>query len=141
MAMHLALDSIKTTERSCEQCHQPFPQITGAIFADGQPIGFFMLALHGHSPEGRLAHLAMAICNLQGEAASAALVVTASGRNFRYRFLDWRDSPWSSEDLENMLDREAVLQSPFRPTFLHAAEHVVRDVPEVSQYFSDETPG
>lgn len=81
--MHLGLDSIKIAERGCEQCHQPFRQITGAIFGDGQPIGFFMVALHGHSPEGRLAHLAMAVCSLQGEAASAALVVTASGRNFR----------------------------------------------------------
>ena len=139
--MHLVLDNMKTTERRCEQCNQSFHQITGAILGDGQPIGFFMTALHGHSAEGRLSHVAIAICSLQGDAASAALVVTGSGRNFHYRFLDWRDSPWNSEDLENMLDRDAVLQSPFRPTFLNAAEHVVRDVPEVSCYFSDEIRG
>jgi len=141
VAMHLALDNIKRTEKYCEQCSEPFYQLTGATFGDGQPIGFFMIALHGHSPEGRLAHLAMAVCSPQGEAASACLAVTASGRNFHYRFLDWHDSPWNSEDLDNMLDRDAVLQSPFQPTFLQTAERVVRDVPEVSDYFSDETQG
>jgi hypothetical protein len=136
--MHLALNNIKQTERRCEPCSESFHEITGAIFGDGQPLGFFMIALHGHSPEGRLAHLAMAVCSLAGDAASAALAVSAGTEGVVYRFLDWHDSPWNSQDLDNMLDRDAVLQSPFRPTFLHAAEHVVRDIPEVSGYFSDE---
>jgi hypothetical protein len=136
--MHLTFDCIKRTENRCDQCSESFCQITGAIFGDGQPLGFFMLGLHGHSPEGSLGQLAIALCTLQGEAAAAALVVTTTADSFHYRFLAWGDSPWNSEDLENKLDRDAVLQSQFRETFLHAAKHVTRDVSEISEYFSNE---
>lgn len=37
-----------------------------------------------------------------------------------------------------MLNREAVLQSPFRPTILEAAAHVTRELPDISEYFSNE---
>jgi len=100
-----------------------------------------MIALHGHSSEGRSAHLAVAVCSLEGEAASVAISVTAPCRNFHFRFVDWGTSPWNSEDLDNKIDREAALQSQFSATFLQAAEHVVRDVPEISDYFLDEAGG
>jgi hypothetical protein len=139
--MHLALDRTKRIEKLCEQCSESFSQITGSIFTDGQPLGFYMIALHGHSPEGRLAHLAVAVCSPEGDAASAAILVTAGSETFYFRFLDWSDSPWKSEDIENKLDRNAALQSQFRGTFLRAAEQIVREVPEISEHFSDEPRG
>jgi hypothetical protein len=139
--MQLTLNHIKTTEKRCEQCSELFEEVRGAFFGDGQPIGFFMIALHGHSPEGRVAHLAMSVCSLAGDAASVALAITASTENFHYRLLDWHDSPWNSEDLENMLDRDAALRSEFRTTFLHAAEHVSRDLRSISEFFSNEPQG
>src|SRR5262245_13033455 len=137
--MHIALDKTKVTETRCEECKESFRQITGAILGDGQPLGFFMISAHGHSSEGRLAHLAMALCSPEGVAESAAIAITAVGKNFHFRFVDWNASPWDSEDLESKLDREAAEQSQFRPTFLQAAEHTVTDVPQVAEYFSDES--
>src|SRR5689334_11051667 len=112
--MDLALDRTEVVEVRCEECDASFPRITGAIFGDDQPIGFYIAVLHGHSPEGRIAHLAVALCPVEGVDECAALAVTANSANFHFRFLDWCSTPLDAEDLDNKLDREAALHSRLR---------------------------
>jgi len=110
--------------------------VRGSAYDDGRPFGLYLLGLHGHSPEGTLAHLAVAIL-VPGHGApqAAAILVTATSDQFQFCFTDWAQSPWAGENLGRPLDREAVLSSDLRSTFLHIAEHVVADLPECREYF------
>jgi hypothetical protein len=134
--MQITLDR-QVAENRCPECETPFRVVRGAVYDDGKPFGLYLLGLHGHSPEGTLAHLAIAVLN-PGRSAplAAAILVTATNDQYRFCFLDWSQSPWAEEYyLGRQLDREAALSSDWRSTFLHIAEHVINDLPECGEYF------
>ena len=134
--MEITLDRQVVGQR-CEACGVDFIVVRGSIFDGGRPVGLYMIALHGHSLENRLAHLALALLGEDfGTPQTAAVDVIATPAQIGYAFVDWAESPWKGETyLGSMLDRSAVLGNPLKATFLRAAAHVVRDVPEVEAYF------
>jgi hypothetical protein len=139
-AVKITLDRQMLT-RNCQHCAVDFVVVRGSVFDAGQPIGLYLIALHGHSAEGRLAHLALAL--LEHDASEPpqafAVEVTATPKQFGYSVANWSDSPWKDEAyLGVMLDRDAALASPRKATVFHVAGHVVRDLPEVQRYFAEE---
>ena len=140
--MEITLDRQILT-RNCQDCAVDFVVVRGSVFDGGHPIGLYLIALHGHSAEGRLAHLALALLDndLSEPPRAVAIQVTATPEQFGYSIRDWADSPWKDEAyLGVMLDREAALASPRKATVFHVAGHVVRDLPEVQRYFAEEAP-
>ena len=127
----------QTTERTCPECQSSFRVVRGSVFDGGKPIGLYLLGLHGHSPEGTLAHLAVAmLVPGHDQPHAAAILVTATDDQFQFCFTDWAHSPWAEEYyLGRQLDREAVLSSQLRSKFLHVAEHIVTALPECGDYF------
>lgn len=134
--MQISLDR-QTVENRCEECETSFRVVRGSVYDDGQPFGLYLCGLHGHSPEGILAHLAISVL-VPGLASpqASAILVTSTMEEFRFCFLDWAKSPWAEQYyLGQQLDREDALRSTGRSTFLHIAEHVVHDLPECNEYF------
>jgi hypothetical protein len=129
----------QTVSQSCRACAIDVVVIRGSVYDGGQPIGLYLIALHGHSPSGRLAHLALAFVDPSGSGppTAAAIEVTATPEQFGYSLVDWSESPWKHESyLGEMLDRQAALASPLKGTLLHVAGHITRDIPEVRHYFA-----
>lgn len=124
--------------QTCPGCGSEFVVVRGSVFDSDQPIGLYIVALHGHTSGGRLAHLALAFVNGHSASPTAAtLFIETTADHFNFTVVDWSESPWKSETyLGVMLDRDAVLGSPLRDTIFHVAGHITRDVPEVRQYFS-----
>jgi hypothetical protein len=134
--MNITLDRQVATKR-CDSCKVTFTTVRGSVFDAGVPFGLYLIALHGHSPRGPMAHLAVAVLPRGAEAApvAAAMEVISMPDQIGYSVVNWTDSPWLSETyLGQMLDRDEVLESPLRPLFLHVGEHVVRELPEVRDY-------
>jgi hypothetical protein len=116
-----------------------FTVVRGSVYDRDEPFGLYLIGLHGHSPQGRLAHLAIAVLDRSGNEPhpyAVALDVIALPDHLGFSAVDWPSSPWRGEAyLGEMLDREQVLASPHRATFFHIAEHVVRDLSQVQAYF------
>ena len=67
--MEITLDK-QVAYQHCPECNADFPVIRGSVYDGGQGCGLYVIALHGHSPQGRLAHLAVALLDRsRGEAA------------------------------------------------------------------------
>ena len=132
----IALDR-QVLRQSCPGCGSEFVVVRGSVFESDRPIGLYLIALHGHTAGGRLAHLALAFIDESGaRPAAAALCVETTADHFQYTVVDWAESPWKTETyLGSMLDREAVLASAMKDAVFHVAGHITRDVPEVRQYF------
>jgi hypothetical protein len=111
------------------------------VFDEGEPIGLYLIALHGHEPSGKLARLAIAVKDrsaIPPRPYAAAMVVRATAEQFTFSLEDWLPSPWKDEKyLGEMLDRTAVLESPYKDLFFHIADHVVNDLSEVRDYLGD----
>ena len=136
--MQITLDR-QSVRQTCPSCAVEFPVIRGSVFDSGRPIGLYLIALHGHTDGGRLAHLALAFVNEHGALPqAAALYVEATSTDFDYTVVDWSESPWQSETyLGVMLGREAVLGGPLKDVIFHVAGHIVSDIPEVREYLDD----
>ena len=124
--------------QNCPGCGSDFVVVRGSVFDSRKPIGLYLIGLHGHGPDGRLAHLALAFVVENGASPeAAALRVVTTPDHFGYTVIDWSESPWKSETyLGNMLDRDAVLRSALKDQIFHVAGHVTHDIPEVRQYFA-----
>jgi hypothetical protein len=137
--VEITLDKQVVTQH-CPECGVDFTIVRGSVYDGGQPFGLYLIGLHGHSQQGRLGHLAIAVLDRSGEKphpSAVALDVIAQPEQLGFSAVDWDSSPWRGEAyLGEMLDREQALASPHRPTFFNIAEHVVRDLPEVQGYFS-----
>jgi hypothetical protein len=135
----ITLDQQVVSQR-CPECAVDFTVVRGSVYDAGQPFALYLIALHGHSPDGRLGHLAIAILDRSGEKPhpyAAAMVMISMPEQFGFSLVDWKSSPWQKETyLGEMLNRERVLASPHRSTFFHIAEHVIRDLPDVRTYFA-----
>jgi hypothetical protein len=140
--MKITLDRQVVSEH-CPECHADFSVVRGSVFDGGEGCGLYVIALHGHSPRGPRAHLAIAILDgSDGEKVPLAAAMTAisTPEQFGFTLVEWEASPWRNEAyLGQMLSRAEVRSSPHLSTFFHIAEHVVEDLPEVSAYFADAT--
>jgi hypothetical protein len=124
----------------CEACHVEFSVLSGAVLEKGHPLGSYILGLHGHSGEARLAQLALALLDRRDPSASpvaVALQVSATEREFQMTVVDWAESPWAGETyLGKMLERVEVVENPLRSLLLDMADRVLRELPEVESYFA-----
>jgi hypothetical protein len=137
--MKITLDR-DTLEDTCHECESLFTVIRGSVYGDEQPFGLYLIALHGHSPNSKVAHLAVAVQSTEHEEPqAAAIVIGATGDNYTFGFTDWATSPWAEESyLGKQLDRRSALESDCRSMFLHIAEHIVYDLPEFEEYLRQE---
>ena len=137
--MVITLDKQVVSQR-CPECDQEFTVVRGSAFGDGEPIGLYLIALHGHSPDGRLGHLAIGLLDStakEPQANAAAMQVIAMPHQFGFSLVDWQTSPWRNEFyLGRMLSPSKVRASLHRGTFFHIADHVVEDLSEVQSYFA-----
>ncbi len=124
----------------CETCNAEFTVVSGPVFEDRHPFGSYIVGLHGHSSEGRVAQLALALLDRREPEASpiaVALEVSATPREFHMTVVDWTESAWAGESyLGRMLDRAEVVDNPLRPVVLDLAERVLRELSEVRSYFA-----
>jgi hypothetical protein len=137
--MDIALE-YEVVSRECPACGVDFPVVRGAAYEHGTGFGLFLIALHGHTPTGRLAHLAVAVLDRStGDAPrpiAAAMNVLDAGPRFELRLDAWDASPWKGESyLGRLLAPDEVRASPHRATFFEVADRVLGDVPEVRMYF------
>lgn len=135
--MNLSLDQ-QTIEMTCPECEEDFLVIRGSVFDAEAPVGLYLLALHGHTPSGPVAHLAIGLLDPENEdtdpVAVAMDVVPADG-DFGFAVVDWRDSTWQTESyLGEQLDRDEVLEHPRKPDFFEVAGYVARTLPDVGAY-------
>ncbi|MBO0698947.1 MAG: hypothetical protein J2P46_11175, partial [Zavarzinella sp.] len=104
--------------QECPECKVPFTAVRGSVFGDGEPIGLYLIGLHGHSPEGLLAHLAIALLDRSGgesQAFAAAMTAIAMPDQFGFKLVDWEASPWRGETyLGDMLNPSEVRASRSR---------------------------
>lgn len=137
--MEFTLDKQVVSQR-CAECDAELVVVRGSVYDGGQGMGLYLIALHGHSPQGSLAHLAVAVLDRSGEQprpVAAAMDVIVLPEQLGFSLVQWEASPWRGERyLGVMLDPDQVRASPHRGTFFHIAENVVRDVPEVQAYFA-----
>jgi hypothetical protein len=137
--MTITLDK-QVVMQECPECEELFTVVRGSVFGDGEPTGLYLIGLHGHSPDGPLGHLAIAVLDRStGEPHpyAAAMTVIAMPGQFGFKLVDWDASPWRGETyLGDMLSPSEVRASSHRDTFFHIADHVVEDLPEVDEYFT-----
>lgn len=138
--MAITLDKQVVSQR-CPECDADFSVVRGSVYDDGQPFGLYLIALHGHSPQGQLGHLAVAVLDqppAEPRPLAAAMVVISMPEQFGFSLVEWESSPWRGEAyLGQMLSPAQVRASSHRPTFFHIAEHVVEELPEVRAYFAE----
>lgn len=137
--METTLDKQVLSQR-CPECDVEFVIVRGSVYDGGEAFGLYLIALHGHSPEGRLAHLAIAVRDLTSAEllpVAAAIVVIVQPEESGFSLVEWEESPWRGEGyLGLLLTPDQVRASPHRDTFFHIAEHVVRELPEVQVYLA-----
>jgi hypothetical protein len=135
--LEITLDKQVVSQR-CPECDVDFQIVRGSVYDAREGFGLYLVALHGHSPQDRVAHLAVAILDpSEGSPSSlaAAIDVLALREQIGFRLAAWEASPWQSElYLGQLLSPNEVRASPHRDTFFHIAEHVAQDVPEVQSY-------
>ena len=138
--MEITLDK-QIVSQLCPGCETDFTVVRGSVYEGGQGFGLYLIALHGHSPQDRLGHLAVALLDRssgQPVPLAAAMDVIATPEQFEFALVEWETSPWRGEAyLGRMLAPAEVRSSPHRPTFFHIAEHVVAELPEVRAYFAE----
>jgi hypothetical protein len=141
-AVEITLDKQVVSQR-CPECEAEFTVVRGSVYDGGQGCGLYLIALHGHTPQGPLGHMAVAVLDRSGGQPvplAAAMDVIATPEQFGFALVEWEASPWRGEAyLGRMLAPAGVRASPHRPTFFHIAEHVVKDLPEVRAYFAEPT--
>lgn len=134
----LTLDKQTVCQR-CAECNANFTVVRGSVYDSGQPFALYLIALHGHSPDGRLGHLAIAVLDLSANEhrpIAAAMIVIAMPKQFGFSLVDWAESPWRDESyLGQLLNRDDARASSHRAKFLEIAEQIVDELPEVRTYF------
>ena len=139
--MNITLDK-QVVSRRCPECEAGFSVVRGSVFDDGRPFGLYLIALLGHSANGRLGHLAVALMqstNGAPDPLAAAMDVAATTEQFGFTLVEWASSPWQRETyLGRMLAPAEIRASMLGPAFFHVAKHVVEDLSEVRDYFATE---
>jgi hypothetical protein len=124
----------------CQKCSVEFPVVSGAVREHRHPLGSYIVGLHGHASEGRLAQMALALLDRRAPEASpiaVALEVSATEREFRITVVEWAQSAWAEETyLGRMLGRSEILENPLRPLLLDMADRVLDELAEVRSYFA-----
>ncbi len=129
----------QVVSKHCPDCDVDFVVVRGSVYEHDEPLGLYLIGLHGDCPSHPLGHLAIAVRNPADSTAmpqAAAMRVESTQDQWQFKFTDWTSSPWKDEHyLGKMLPAAAVRTSPLRETFLEIAERVVGDLVEVQQFF------
>lgn len=124
----------------CEKCNVEFTVVSGAVLELDHPLGSYIVGLHGHSSDVRLAQMALALLDRRAPEAlpiAVALDVSATPRAFRLTVVDWAQSAWAGDTyLGRMLGRADVVDNPLMPLLLDMADRVLRELAEVQLYFA-----
>ena len=136
--MEIRLEQQVVSQR-CPGCGADFTVVRGPVYDADEGVGLYLIALHGHSPQGRLAHLAVAVLDRspggQPRPVAAAMDVLARPDELGFALVEWGSSLWAGEAyLGRLLSPDEVRASPHRAAFFHVAEHVVRELPDVRAY-------
>jgi hypothetical protein len=135
--LQLSLDR-QVVSQDCADCAETYTVVRGSVYHNSEPIGLYLIGLHGHDPGGMCARLAIAVLDrslIPPRAYAAAMVARATGEQYTLALEDWSASPWKDEKyLGEMLNRTAVLESVHKDLFFHIAEHVVGNLIEVQAY-------
>lgn len=136
--MQLSLDR-QVASQDCADCGVTYTVVRGSVYDEKEPIGLYLIGLHGHDAGGKCARLAIAVLDRSlgsPQAHAAAMVVRETVEQYTLSLEDWSTSPWKNEQyLGEMLNRKAVLGSDYKGLFFHIAEHLVGDLVEVQAYF------
>jgi hypothetical protein len=139
LGMQITLDR-QTLTQECSDCGASFVVVRGSAYDSGRPLALFLIALHGHSPEGRVAHVAVAVMDGSRDEPhpiAMAVVVTDMRDQFGCRLVSWAESPWRGEAyLGEMLEPDAARSDPRRDIVFSVIDHVLGDLSEVQNYFS-----
>jgi hypothetical protein len=137
--MKITLDR-QTVAKECSDCCVSFSVVRGSVYDAGQPVGIYLIALHGHSPDGRIAHAAVALLDrTAGEPhpVAAAILVTEMPQQFECQFVPWSESPFRDDTyLGEMLEPDVARQYPRRDLMFAIVDCMLDDLPEVQSYFS-----
>jgi hypothetical protein len=88
--VEITLDRQAVSQR-CPECGTDFTGLRGSVYDAGEGFGLYLIALHGHSPQGRLGHLAVALLDRsEGEPVpmAAAMVVIAMPEQFGFELVE-----------------------------------------------------
>jgi hypothetical protein len=122
----------------CPGCGVSMEAVHGSVYDEDRPFAIYLVGLHGCDTPEPLAQIAIAVLDREvapPRKVAAALAVWPTDEQIEFSFRDWKLSPWQGETyLGEMLDRQDVLESAYRSLFLHIAEHLVTDLPRVSQH-------
>jgi hypothetical protein len=137
--MQIALDRHSLTQK-CPDCRNSFVVVRGSAYDGSRPFALYLIALHGHSPEGRIAHVAVGVLDgsrVDPHPVAMAATVTDMGDQFGCQLVPWSESPWKGETyLGEMLEPDAARSDPRRDIVFSVIDHVIEDLPEVQNYFS-----
>src|SRR5262245_30983446 len=65
-AVEITLDR-QVVSQHCPDCDVDFTVVRGSVYDAGEPFGLYLIALHGHSAQGTLGHLAIAMLDRSGD--------------------------------------------------------------------------
>lgn len=135
--MNLSLDRQSITE-TCSGCGAEFRAIRGSVYDSSEPVGLYLVALHGHNPDGPIAHLAIGLLDPRDRTTipvAVAMDVIPTSGDYGFSVVDWEDSPWKAESyLGERADRSDVLEHPRRSDFFEIGGYVARSLEEVGRY-------
>jgi hypothetical protein len=136
--MHITIDR-QTLTKECPECKSRFVVFRGSAYDSGRRIALYLIGLHGHSPQGRLAHVAVGVIDESGAErlpVAMAVRVSETSEQFECQFVPWSESPWIGETyLGEMLDPEAARGNPHRDVVFAIIDRLLEDLPEVRSYF------
>ncbi len=124
----------------CDHCKQTVTISRGSVFEGTDGVAIYLAAMHACG-SGRLVDLAVAIregYKHAAETAAIAIKVRPTSTEIRMNVANMEESFWKTEEyLGKLMDRQEAMASPLIETFFHIADHIVRDVPEISSYLED----
>ena len=136
--MRISLDRQAVAE-DCPDCGASFVVVRGSTYQEGVPCGLYVIALHGHSPDGRIAHLAVALLDPTGARARRSQPRSSSPRGPTGSTASSSRGPSRPGGKKSTSARcsspTTARRSPHGVRFLSVAEHVIDDLPEVRDYF------
>ena len=138
--MNINLDK-QVVSKMCDDCGVDFTVVRGSIYDTGEPVGLYLVALHGHNAEGKpTAHIAISILEkglIRKKPRSIALVAFGNESEIGFEVINWKDSPWQYESyLGKMINRTEALKSKQIDKYFHFAEHIAMELNEVHEFIT-----
>lgn len=123
----------------CDSCYKPYKAVRGFVHRDDHAHGVYLAALHDCFLP-RAAHLAVAIAKEIDEEGvpdfvSVAVKAWQTETTIELLITDPRESPWQhSRLIGKLLTQEEAARDALQQQFIHAAEHIIGEDPDVHRY-------